>query len=494
MGPERLIQEALEAAGDPAGAFLWRRVCRDLDGDIRIGVVSRDEAVTGRVVRELAAFDRVVWIPLRLEAAGEALTPTLGAVDRLLSVHALLWATPSTAPLGAEERAGMTAIVDAGAPARRLVALADEALVAQMSDDPDAELREVADRARALCGPDWRVERQSGLAGWIEGLTADRVGVARERRRAVAAILLRDAKRRSEAAVAAAAEELARVDELLSAEDDRLDAERRRGRRTAAHLLGAVRRQTERLMMDLRAFLHGLEHDLPKQIESVADVDTVRRTLPHWLHQVVEHWMIDRLASWRADVLTDLAELQLSAADVNRAELLVPALHPSPVRPDAAWGQRIGITAAVGGGAAMLAFGMWIPGLLAVTGGLAWSALGRRAATAATRRALLDAATDAVRQMGQDADRLLRDQIRTLEDELDRLGEDRASELGRIRADQRKALDQERAVRQQRVTALAEVRDGLDRRIAAMEGPSDPPEPSLVEVDPDPGPTTEGGR
>lgn len=484
MGPERLIQEALEAAGDPAGAFLWRRVCRDLDGDVRIGVVSRDEAVTGRVIRELGRREHAVFIPLRLEAAGEALGPTLGAVDRLLSVHALLWATPSTAPLGAEERAGMVAIVDAGAPARRVVALADEALVHQMSDDPAAELREVVERARALCGADWSVSTLSALGSWIEGLSTERVAIARERRRAVAGILLRDAKKRAEAAVSVAEQDLAKVEKLVAAEDERLDAERRRGRRTAAHLLGAVRRQTERLLMDLRAFLHRLELDLPHQVESVPDVDTVRRTLPHWLHQVVEHWMIDRLAVWRADVMTDLADLALSADDVNRAELLVPALHTSPVRHDAAWGQRIGVTAAVGGGAALLAFGMWIPGLLAVTGGIAWSALGRRAATAANRRALVDAATDAVRQMGQDADRLLRDQIRTLEDELDRLGEERASEVGKARAEQRRGLEHERTLRQQRLTSLVEVRDGLDRRIAAMEVPEPASRGQSLEPDP----------
>ena len=67
MGPERMIQETLESAGDPAGAFLWRRVCRDLDGDMRIGVVARDEGVTGRLIRELGVRDRVEWVPMRLE-------------------------------------------------------------------------------------------------------------------------------------------------------------------------------------------------------------------------------------------------------------------------------------------------------------------------------------------------------------------------------------------------------------------------------------------
>jgi hypothetical protein len=471
MSPERLIQEALEEAGDPAGAFLWRRVCRDLDGDLRIGVISRDEAVTSRTMRELRASafgERVELVPMRLEAEGDMLAPTLGAVDRLLSVHALVWATPTTAPLGAEERAGMEAVVEAGAPDQRIVLLADEGLLAQMADDPEAELGEVLVRVRALCGEDWPVERVASVGPFVERLGSDRVAITRTRRRAVANVLLRDALARAEHAVAGATEEVDRVQGLLQAEDDKLDAERRRGRRTAAHLLGAMRRQTEHLLMDLRSFLHRLELDLPDQVASVRSVVTLRHTLPHWLHHVVERWMIDRLSSWRAAVLADLSELELAEADLDRAELLVPALHTAPVRSERGWGQRLGVTAAVGGGAALVAFGMWIPGLLAVTTGIAWSALGRQAAQASTRRGLIDAATDAVRQMGQDADRLLRDQIRSLEDELERLGDHRALDLAQTRLEQRASLVRERDVRQQRLDGLREVRDGLTRRIEAL--------------------------
>jgi hypothetical protein len=474
MEPERVIQEALESAGDPAGAFLWRRVCRDLDGDLRVGVVSRDDAVTARTIRALSAIDvgpglRVDWVPLHLEPTGETLRPTLGAIDRLLSVHALLWATPATAALGAEERAGMEAIVDAGAPTRRQVIVVDVDLVEKMSDQPEQEVRDVLERVRALCDEDWGVAVSGDCREWVDALRADRVRVARDRRRTVAAVLLRDARRRAEAAVAGATEELERVRALVAAEDEKLDVERRRGRRTAAHLLGATRRHTERLLVDLRAFLLRLEADMAAQVEAVDDLQTVKATLPHWLHHVVEQWMGDRLAMWRADVLLDLAELDLAPEDLDRAELLVPAIHAAPVRVEGGWGQRIGITAAVGSGAALLAFGMWIPGLLAVTGGLAWSALGRRAAAAHNRRALADAATDAVRKMGTDADRLLRDQIATLEDELSRLGDERASELGRAREAQRKQLEGERATREQRVGTLQQVLADLDRRIATME-------------------------
>lgn len=469
MGPERVIQEALEAAGDPAGAFVWRRVCRDLDGEIRIGVVARDESLTGRSIRMLSSrFPGVDWVALRLEGADDGLRPTLGATDRLWSVHALVWATPVTAPLGAEERSGMSAIVTAGAPERRAVLLADTDLLERMADDPSAELAEVVIRVRSLCGAGWEVRSPAEIDAFVEALRADQVTVSRERRRAVAGVLLRDCRARAEAAVTSAREDLTRIDILLAAEDERLDAERRRGRRTAAHLLGAMRRHTELLLVHLRTFLNDLEKDLGHQIESIPDLDTVRHTLPHWLHHVVEQWIGERLASWRAEVLADLAGIDLSEADLARAELLVPALHPAPVRTEAGWAQRLGVTAAVGGGAALLAFGMWIPGVLALTGGIAWSAFGRRAAMAQTRRALQEAATDAVRQMAQDADRLLRDQIQTLENELDRLGEDRASEIGAARASMRRQLEHDHLTRTQRLSNLEEVLRTLERRIIAM--------------------------
>lgn len=473
MGPERVIQEALEAAGDPAGAFMWRRVCRDLDGELRIGVVARDESLTSRVIRAMISkFPSVDWVALRLEGADEGLRPTLGATDRLWSVHALVWATPVTAPLGAEERSGMGAIVHAGAPDRRVVMLADTELLERMADDPEAELSEVALRVRSLCGPGWEVRKPAEIDRFVEGLRADQLTVSRERRRAVASVLLRDCRVRAEAAVQTAREDLARIDELIVAEDDRLDAERRRGRRTAAHLLGAMRRHTELLLVQLRAFLNELEADLGPQIESIPDLETVRHSLPHWLHHVVEQWIGERLASWRAEVLADLADIELSEEDLARAELLVPALHPAPVRTEAGWAQRLGVTAAVGGGAALLAFGLWIPGVLALTGGIAWSAFGRRAAQASTRRALQEAATDAVRQMASDADRLLRDQIQTLENELDRLGEDRANELAKERSNLRSRLEHDHLARAQRLANLEEVLRNLERRIIAMNAES----------------------
>ena len=469
MSSERQIQEALQAAGDPAGAFLWRRLCRDLDGDLRIGVVAREEALAQRLVRSVGRDTEVDWVTLRLEESDQAgLTPSLGAQDRLLGVHALVWATPATAPMASGERDGMAALVAAGAPKRRAVAIGDLELLGQMSDEPEREAAEVRKRVEALTPKDWSVTAAAELNAWIQACRENHTELIQTRRRTVAGLLLKEARRQALASVDQAKVEVERVEGLLSAEDEALEEARRAGARVAAHLLGAMRRETESLLVDLRNFLVELESDIPGQAETVAELDTIRRTLPHWLHHVVEEWMENRLADWRVRVLADLAEVNLSEEDLDRAQLLVPALHPPPMRADGSWGQRIGVTAAVGGGAAMLVLGYWVPGLLAVTGGIVWSALGQRAAEASNRRALIDAAIDAVRAMGQDADRLLREQIRALEDELERLGDDRAHSVAQDRSMQRSELQAQRTARLERARALETTLEELDRRIAAI--------------------------
>ncbi|MEO0600987.1 MAG: hypothetical protein AAF211_06100, partial [Myxococcota bacterium] len=254
----------------------------------------------------------------------------------------------------------------------------------------------------------------------------------------------------------------------LAAEDEQLEAARKIGQRIAAHLLGAIRRETESLLVDLGSFLVRLEGDVPAQVEAVDDLETVRRTLPHWLHHVVGEWMERRLTTWRANVLEDLAEVNIDDEDLDRAQLLVPALHPSMVGNDADWTQRVITTAAVGGGAALIVVGWWMTGILAVTGGIAWSALGRRAAEAENRRALVDTTVDAVRTMAADADKLLRDQLKAIEDELDQLGDERAESVARDRAVERADLQAQRTARLERQRALQGVLDDLSRRIQGL--------------------------
>lgn len=468
----RTVQTALQDAGDHAGAFLWRRICRDLEGPLRVVVAAREQAVARRLLarlqEELPEADHSV---LLLEGRGDddaEPAPTLGAQDHLLAAHVLLWATPLTAALGSWERQALTALDEAGAPTQRAVVLADAHLLERLSDDPDREGAEVRERVASLVPEGWQLDEESTVAARLQELAPRRAALVLERQRAVSRLLLLDALRGLDDRLARAREELERVEELLAAEQAHLDQVRRRGERAAAHMLGAMRRNTEQMLVDLREFLVRVEGDLPAQVEAVDDVDVVRRTLAHWLNHVVEAWMSDRLATWRADVLQELLEVQVDEAEIDRAELLVPALHPPPVRGEANWTRRIGATAAMGGGAAMLLLGLWIPGLLAVTGGAAWSTFAQRSERVASRKKLVETAIDAVRQMGGDAERLLRDQITQLEEELQGLGDERATEAAARRAAQRAELDEQRLRRRARVDDLRGLRDTLAARVAEI--------------------------
>lgn len=466
----RTVQVALQEAGDHAGAFLWRRICRDLEGPLRVVVAAREHAVARRlVVRLLEALPEADISALHVEGHGdEEAEPSLGAQDHLLAAHVLLWATPLTAALGSWERQALAALDAAGAPAQRAVVLADAHLLERLSDDPAREGAEVRERVTALVSEGWVLEEESTVAAWLLGLVPRRPEIVPERQRAVSRLLLLDALRGLDDRLGRAREELERVEELLAAEQAHLDQVRRRGERAAAHMLGAMRRNTEQMLVDLREFLVRLEADLPAQVEAVDDVDVVRRTLAHWLHHVVEAWMSDRLATWRADVLQELLEVQVDEAEIDRAELLVPALHPPPVRGEPNWTRRLGATAAMGGGAAMLLLGLWIPGLLAVTGGAAWSTFAQRSEREASRRKLVETAIDAIRQMGGDAERLLRDQITQLEEELRGLGEERVTEAAAHRAAQRAELEERRLRRRAHADDLRGLRDTLAARIAEI--------------------------
>jgi len=457
---DRSVQEALSEAGDHAGAFLWRRVCRDLDGPVRVALLCRDDA-TARLAAPLCeASGDVEWVLVPL-GDDEGDDVGLGVADRLLGCHATVAATPYTSALGAGERDALALLATLGAPDHRVVLLVGRELLERVSDDPDAEAADVAARAEAIAPDGWPVLSEPSLAAWLSEASGRRRHLAAQQRHRVAVLLTTDAIDRARSRAEAARSALEQVDALLAAEDQALDDARRRGRRAAAHVLGAVRRETERLLVDLRDFLLALEADLPTQIDEVADLSTLRRVVPHWLQHVVEDWIERRLATWRDDVLADLAEVGLSEEDTAHAELLVPALFPTPVQVEGGWAGRIGATVGLGGGAALALAGLWLPALVAITGGLAWSALGNSARTAATRRKVLDAAVTAVRAMGEDADRLLRDQIRHVGTELDHLGEERADELARARAATRDELSAQRRQR------LAQVEEH-DRAVAHL--------------------------
>lgn len=455
-----VVADALLAGDDAAGALLWRQVCATLAGPLRIGLLGRDEALLRRAALHLGAG--ADWVPI---VVGSEVSAELEVQDRLLGLHAALFVTPVTAPLGAAERAWLAALGGLGAPSERVVVVGDGELLAQLSDHPEREAEEVAARVASLVPDGWQVGDEASLAARVSAWRAGRDGLQAERRSAVGALLLRDALRRAEAAAAAARAELAGVEASIAAEDARLDAAARQGARAAAHLLSAAVRQTERLLIDLSSFLARLEAALPDELAAVDDLDLLRRALPHWLHHVVEAFLSERVAGWRVDLDADLADLDLDPAALARADLLAPAVHAHVPPSSTGWGKRLGVTAAVGGGAALLVFGMWIPGLLAVSGGALFSALGREAEVAGTRRALLDAATAAVRRMGADADRLLRDQLRGLETSIALLSDEARAGLAAERAAVRADLDRERVRRADRARDAASAVDRLRRAL-----------------------------
>lgn len=469
--PSRLteVARALTEAGDAPGAALWMRAARELGDAPRIAIVAKDATVAARVARRLEADHPACrFVAFAFDAADAGLTAR--GEDRLLGVHAVLWATAPPAPLGAEERDAIAALPGLGAPERRAIALVDRALLDRIADDPDREHAEILDRLRALLPDGWSLVTEAELDGVCVAVEAALPELRDARRRDVARFLLEDARRQADTALAAERDAIAGIAALLSEQDFELARAAADGERIAAHLAAAVRRHAEALLADLRGFLVALENDLRDQITAVDDLDTVRRTLPHWLGHVVGARLRDGLADWRARVLADLAEVGIGEADARRAELLLPALHPPPVGGDGGWRHRLAVTAAVGGGAVMAAVGLWLPGALVATSGLLWSAASRRARDGDARERLIDAARQAVRRLGEDATRTFGDQLAQIEADLGGLAAERAAATGATQDALRARLTERRAYHQARHDALAAQVERLGAHLEALAG------------------------
>ena len=115
---EREIQQALTDAGDHAGAFLWRRLCRDLDGALRVAVAAADASLADRIVKGRGAE----WVFLQPASLDVESDPVIGAQDRLLGCHGLVVPTPYASALGTGEREMLERLVELGAPTQRAVA------------------------------------------------------------------------------------------------------------------------------------------------------------------------------------------------------------------------------------------------------------------------------------------------------------------------------------------------------------------------------------
>ena len=407
---ERHVGDALRASGDVGGAVTWSQVLEELAGDLRVAVTAGLGENGPRWRRALPDVPGVEWV--WIEPGGDG--ANLGAQYRLLGSHALVFLTPITSPLGQLDRESL-GVLEQGGPTERGVVLADEALLERLSDDPEAERALVVSRLEELLPDGWQALDRARLVGWLEALrTHPQLRAAR--RLGVARFLLGDRLERARSSLEHERGLLTSVEARLAGADETLDSLHQQARRWAAHTLAILQRQTAELALDLAAWLRELEADLPNQLAAVEDVAVLRKTLPHWLSHVVESWLDDRIARWRLQVLAELEELELE--DPLHAQLVVPALQPGHVRGETRWGSRLAATAAFGGAAALLALGLWIPSLLAVAGGIAWSTAQRGSSEAEDRRTLLISARDALRQMGHDAERLLGEQLDQLQHEL----------------------------------------------------------------------------
>ncbi|MCO4744659.1 MAG: hypothetical protein KC912_07720 [Proteobacteria bacterium] len=406
------IEEALLAAGETGAAAIWRTSRRDLAGPLRLLVLARDAAVARRLADDL---EDATW----LIDARQVTEVSLGLLDDLLSVHAVIWATPAHAPLPSAERELLDALTTA--PEHRSVVLADRDLLARISDDPATEAEEIRARIAKLLPENWPLDASLTPNDELRA----------QRTQQVAGTLIDGALAKLDQQADSVRTELAQVATLTEKEDEALERARRDAARVAAHVLAAMRRHTEQLLIDVRDLLVRVEQDLPAQLHDVDDLDLARRALPHWLQHVIDTALDQGLSTWRVAVLADLAELEVDAETTDQAELLLPTLHPPPFTRETGWGRRLAMTAALGGAALLAAAGLWVPTLLAVGSGFAWSTWAGDKDEADTRDALIDGASEALRGMGRDAERVLNEQIEAMAAEQAELQDERTEAAAR---------------------------------------------------------------
>lgn len=461
------IDRALRSAEDAAAAMVWRRTCRELASGARIGIGALTSGLAARTTSSLPERG-VGKAALGYDPGDDDEGVPLMVRDAFLGVHACIWATPAAQPLGARERAALARITQATGLTRGLILVVDTQVLDRMSDDPESELQQILDRIRAEAPDGWQVAAadSDALDTFLAGVRTDLDVLTAERHQAVARLLLDDARDSLAEQVTREADTLSRHEAALASEDEALSRARAAGERAAAHTLGVLRRRTEELRLDLRAFLRTLEKDLGDQVEATPDVEAARRALPHWLEHVVQGWLRDRLGTWRAQVRADLSHVTLADEALAHAELLLPALHPAPVPSQGRWRRALGLSAGIGGAAVLAAFQLWIPALIAAGGGIAWSVLDRDSEDNRRDR-LIDVGREAVHQLGLSADRVLGEQLQRFEDQLATLGQVRAARLQDERADARAQLQARLRVHRAR---LDDARQALDRFEAQVAG------------------------
>ncbi|TVQ93227.1 MAG: hypothetical protein EA397_05485 [Deltaproteobacteria bacterium] len=432
----RDVEAVLRTAGDPELVHLWRRSCRELSVSPRLAVIGLSAAEAAQALPSLEGLGAAA---MGIDPSPDEPHLEEAARDPLLGVHGVVWTTQATQPLGERERRALSLILRDAKPALAWVWLRGVDLLDKLSDDPEAERAQILDRLRALVPAPVQILDPSEVSSLAKALRARHRPLTHERQAIVAQILLSQARQRLDADREHTRAAVARLEAALAEEDEALDKARTAGRRAATYTLGAVTTHTHTVRSRVRDFLLELEADLEAQIASVADVETARRVLPHWIEHVVRLHLQDQITAWRRVVHAEVSKIDASDRALAHAELLMPPIHPSPFPVQGRWRRAVGLSAGVGGAVLLATLQLWIPAALAAAGGVAWSVIDRDPQDAQRDR-LVDRARRAVRDLSSDIDKVLGTQIQGFEQALAQLGDHEAERLAADRAEVRDAL------------------------------------------------------
>ena len=434
----------MSRAGDPAGAMAWATAASLLRGSLRVALIGADPSLVQRTARRLEEeHPDVVWLAIAIDAGGVD-----ADVDpRWLGAHVAAWVTAPPSPLGADERAVMARIGGVGCPSVRACWLVDTDLVARISDDPAREIAEMQDRVRGAAPRSWPLVEDP--REWLAARHASFHELRAERLREVAAFLVNAAAHHADQTATAEEAAAASIDRVLAERDAALAAAVDRARRDAAHVLASVKRHLEETRFGWTGLIQRIDADLPAQMAPVDD-EALDRALGPWLHAATTAWLRDRLARMRGEVVADLAHVAVDPDAAACVAIVLPAISAPGLRREPDWMRRIGVTASVGAGAALLLTPLWPMGIAAIGGGLLWSQIGRGTID---RDARLAAARTALARLGQEVDQRLAEQVAAVEGALTELRERRAAAATAADADARARLVERRAFHRSRAEA-----------------------------------------
>lgn len=404
----------LERAGLPDLAAALERISEQRRAGPSVLVISPDPARNARHAESLSA----VAATITTQVVDGPVDPR---DEHLLATDLLVWATPATAPLPKHERDLLASLDASGLPTVRAAMLADAALLARVSDDPETEAADVRARLAGLLPEGWAVLTDAEAVGThlaaIDRAAADpRIGEA----------LLRLGRERVAVSTAELDARIAALQERLEEEEAAVETIRSGVSRAAARLLAVARRHGDALVVDLHRFVEELQEALPAELQAMADARQTRTALPGWLQHVVETFLGERLADAHAAILSDLEGAELGEEDLREAVMVLPAFDPELIDDDGDWRAKVAATGAVGGGAALLWYGAWLPGVIALTAGIAWTSVLRRTQADPSLDELVRDARGILRDLLRQADEAVQAHLANLEAHLGALAGQKA--------------------------------------------------------------------